>query len=166
MAADPARTDEKLVRICAVWSLTRVATPRDRRKAPDDVTLGRIRAAALATLREKDAHFLITTAGVQSCARLKLKEALPAIRKLATDENTKPTHLRVVSLAALGDLGNDTDLALLDRLAKSAKGQLKSAAAFAAKKVRRRAAEPPENPTPVDSSPAVPPKADEEAPHF
>jgi HEAT repeat protein len=140
-AADPDRTDEKEVRICAVWSLARAATPRDKREAPDDETLGKIRAAALDALREKDAHFLVTTAGVQSCGRLKLKDALPDIRKLAGDEDTEPAHLRVVSLAALGDLGDDTDLPLLDRLAKSAKGQLKSAAALAAKKIRKRAAE-------------------------
>ncbi len=59
--------DEKQVRMCAVWALARIATPRDKRKAPDAATLKRIRAAALAALREKDAHFLITTAGVQSC---------------------------------------------------------------------------------------------------
>jgi HEAT repeat protein len=127
--------DEKLVRICAVWSLARVATPRDESKLPDEETVQKTRAAALAALREKNAHFLITTAGVQSCARLGLKEALPEIRKIAGDDATKPLHLRVVSVAALGDLGDETDLALLDRLAASASGQLKGAAELAAKKV-------------------------------
>jgi hypothetical protein len=130
--------DEKMVRICAVWSLARVATPRDESMIPDENTVGEIRAAALKALREKDAHFLVTTAGVQSCARLGLREALPDIRKVAMDENTKPMHLRVVAVAALGDLGDDADLALLDRLAAGAKGRLKSAAARALKKLRAR----------------------------
>ncbi len=153
-AADPAETTEKMVRICAVWSLARAATPRDKRRAPDDETLGEIRAAALAALREKNAHFLITTAGVQSCARLGLTEALPDIRALAGDDATKPLHLRVVSIAALGDLGDQSDLALLDRLAASGTGQLKSAAALAAKKVRARAAQPEADAGKGDASPA------------
>jgi hypothetical protein len=161
-ASDPARTDEKEVRICAVWSLARAATPRDKSKVPDDETLGKIHAAALDALREKDAHFLITTAGVQSCARLKLREALPDIRKLASNKDTRPTHLRVVSLAALGDLGDDTDLPLLDRLAKSAKGQLKSAAAMAAKKIRKRAPKADE----ADGAPAKIPAAGDGKPSF
>ncbi len=136
-AADAAETDEKLVRICAVWSLARAATPRDESRLPDEATLGRIRGQALAALREKDAHFLITTAGVQSCARLGLREALPRIREIAGNDSTKPTHLRVVTVAALGDLGDETDLPLLERLSSSAKGQLKSAAALALKRLDR-----------------------------
>jgi len=92
---------------------------------------------------------------------LELSGALPDIRKLAADENTKPTHLRVVSLAALGDLGDSSDLPLLDRLAESATGQLKSAATFAAKRIRKRAAEageaggtPAKNPAPADDKPS------------
>ncbi|MHC4506848.1 MAG: HEAT repeat domain-containing protein, partial [Planctomycetota bacterium] len=61
--------DEKLVRICAVWSLARAGTPRDESRKPDEETAARIREMVLAALMEKDAHFLITTAGVQSCAR-------------------------------------------------------------------------------------------------
>ncbi len=84
------------------------------------------------------------SAGVQSCALLGLKEALPDIRPLAASDATKPTHLRVVAVAALGDLGDETDLALLDRLATSAAGQLKGAAELAARKVRsRRSADAP-----------------------
>jgi len=154
-----AEADEEKVRMCAVWSLARTATPRDKRKLPDDETLSRIRAVALDALREKNAHFLITTAGVQSCARLKLKEALPDVRKLASDKNTKPTHLRVVSLAALGDLGDDTDLQLLNRLATSATGQVKSAAALAATKIRKRAAE-------VDGTPIGIPGVRDSRPSF
>jgi len=138
-SADPAETNEKLVRICAVWSLTRAATPRDESKALDEATLGRIRSVALDALREKDAHFLITTAGVQSCAHLGLKESLPDIRELAADDATKPVHLRVVSVAALGDLGDDSDLPLLECLASTASGQLQSAAALAHSKLAARA---------------------------
>jgi HEAT repeat protein len=151
-AADPDRTDKKEVRICAVWSLARATTPRDKRKVLDNETLVRIRAVALDALREKEAHFLIRTAGVQSCARLGLTEALPDIRELAGDESTKPTHLRVVSIAALGDLGDETDVPLLERLSSSAKGQLKSAAALATKKITARAAEP--KPAASDGIPA------------
>ena len=134
-AAVPTETSEKLVRICAVWSLACIATPRDKRKMPDEGTLARIHAAALDALREKDAYSLITTAGVQSSARLGLTEALPDIRRIAGNDNTKPTHLRVVAVAALGDLGDETDLPLLERLSSSAKGQLKGAAELALKRL-------------------------------
>jgi hypothetical protein len=137
---EAAACDEKLVRICAVWSLARAATHRDESKRPGAQTVARVRAAALAALRQKGADFLITTAGVQSCALLGLAEALPEIRALAASDETKPTHLRIVAVAALADLGDETDLALLDRLASSAAGQLKGAAALAAKKVGQRAA--------------------------
>jgi hypothetical protein len=157
-AADPAQTDEKMVRICAIWSLARAATPQGEQRMPDEKTLGEIRATALDALREKDAHFLIATAGVQSCARLGLREALPDIRKLASDDATKPAHLRVVSIAALGDLGDGSDLTLLDRFGKSATGQLKPAAALAAKKVRARAAQPEADAGKGDTSPAEVPE--------
>jgi len=78
-----AEADEKMVRICAVWSLARLATPMDKGQMPSEETLAKIRSLALEALREKDAHFFITEAGVQSCARLGLTEALPEIRALA-----------------------------------------------------------------------------------
>ena len=142
--------DEPKISSCAVWSLARVATPRDRRKTPDGETVERIRAAALDALSEKDAHFLIRTAGVQSCGRLGLAEALPDIREIAGNDNTKPTHLRKVAAAALGDLGDDSDLPLLERLASSARGQLKSAAALALRKIKKRAAKAPAAPSKRD----------------
>ncbi len=91
-----------------------------------------------------------------------MKEALPDTRKLVSDKNTKPTHLRVISVPALGDLGDDTDLPLLDRLAKSAKGQLRSAATFAAKKVRKRAAKTDKS----DGAPIKSPAAGDGEPSF
>ena len=138
---EAAECDEKLVRICAVWSLARAATPRDESRKPDEETAARIREMALSALREKDAHFLITTAGVQSCARLGLVEALPEIRKLAADDGTKPTHLRVVAVAALGDLGNEEDMVLLERLVAGPGKRIKNAAEHALKKVRLRTQE-------------------------
>ena len=82
-------------------------------------------------MREKDAHFLITEAGVQSCARLGLTEALPEIRALAASNETKPEHLRIVSVAALGDLKDTESIPLLEQLSKTATGQLQSAARLA-----------------------------------
>lgn len=127
--------NEKMVRICAVWSLALVATPNDKSKAPDSETLKRIQAVALAALREKDAHFLITEAGVQSCARLGLTEALPEIRALASSGQTKPEHLRIVSVAALGDLKDTESIPLLEKFSKEATGQLQSAAKLALKRI-------------------------------
>jgi len=140
-AADPAQSDEKLVRICAVWSLARAATLRDESKRPSADTIERIGEVAIDALREKDAHFLITTAGVQSCARLGLTDALPDIRKLAGDESTEPLHLRVVAVAALGDLGNADDLALLEALGSSKTSRLAKAAAHALKKIHERSSQ-------------------------
>jgi len=136
-AADPAETDEKMVRTCAIWSLARAATPRDNIMTLGPKELDRTRALSLNALREKDADPLITMAGVQSSARLGLKEALADIRRLAEDK-TQQLHLRVVSVAAIGDLGDDSDLALLDRLAAGPKGRLTSAATFTAKRIRKR----------------------------
>ena len=131
-----AQCDEKMVRICAVWSLARVATPRDRARIPDEDTLGGIHALALQALREKNTHFLITEAGVQSCARLGLTEALPEIRALAGSDDTKPTHLRVVAVAALGELKDAESAHLLERLSNEATGQLQAAAQLALKRVK------------------------------
>jgi len=150
-----AETEEKMVRICAVWSLARVATPRDANKRPGTETLEKIRATALAALREKDAHFLIMTAGVQSCARLGLTEALPDIRVLASSNDTKPASLRIAAVAALGDLKDTESIPLLERLSKEATGQLQSAAELALKrlneaKARGETTEPPGPERPED----------------
>ena len=147
--------DEKMVRICAVWSLALVATPGDKSKTPDAETLKKIQAIALAALREKDTHFLITEAGVQSCARLGLTEALPDIRALASSDQTKPEHLRIVSVAALGDLKDTESTPLLERLSKEATGQLQSAAQLALKRINEAKAqdkirESPESKRPED----------------
>jgi hypothetical protein len=137
-----AECDEKMVRICAVWSLACVATPDDKAKVPDEETLKKIQTVALAALREKDAHFLITEAGVQSCARLGLNEALPEIRALAASNETKPEHLRIVSVAALGDLKDTESIPLLEKLSKDATGQLQSAARLALTRLSRPAQTP------------------------
>ena len=102
---------------------------------PDEETLGKIRALALKALREKEAHFLITEAGVQSCAHLGLSEALPEIRALAGNDDTKPAHLRVVAIAALGELKDRESISLLEKLSKEATGQLQQAANISLKKI-------------------------------
>ena len=150
-----AEADERMVRICAVWSLARVATPHDKSKAPGEETLGKIRALALLALREKDAHFLITTAGVQSCARLGMAEALPDIRALASSDGTKPVSLRIAAVAALGELKDTESLPLLERLSREAAGQLQLAARLALKRIseaeaRGEATVPPEADRPED----------------
>ena len=126
---------EKMVRICAVWSLALIAAPRYGNQPPDKATTEKIRTVALGALKEKDADFLITTSGVQSCARLGLKEALPDIRALASSNNTKPTSLRIAAVAALGDLKDTESIPLLERLSKEATGQLQSAAQLALKRI-------------------------------
>lgn len=130
-----AEADEKMVKICAVWSLSRIATPRDVDKKPDTETLEKIRALALEALREKNTHFLIAEAGVQSCARLGLTEALPEIRALAGSDETKPTHLRVVAIAALGELSDTESVPLLAKLSQEATGQVQAAAELALKRI-------------------------------
>jgi len=150
-----AEADERMVRICAVWSLARVATPHDKSKAPGEETLSRTRALALLALREKDAHFLITTAGVQSCARLGMAEALPDIRALASSDGTKPVSLRIAAVAALGELKDTESLPLLERLSREAAGQLQLAARLALKRIseaeaRGEATVPPEADRPED----------------
>ena len=60
------------------------------------------------------------------------------IRKLARDDETKPTHLRVVAVAALGDLGDEGDVALLERLSTAGSKRVTAAAKHALQKVRRR----------------------------
>jgi len=159
--SEATKAGEKMVRICAIWSLVRLATPRDKTTAPGESFLARTRHTALAALREKNAHFLIRTAGVQSCARLGLEVALPDIRNLAADQSTKPTHLRVVSIAALGDLGDAADLPLLERLAESSRGQLKSAAALAAKKIKKLPRKAKRETEPAREAPAAPSKRGE-----
>jgi len=130
-----AEADEKMVRTCAVWSLARLATPVDKSQMPSEETLAKIRSLALEALQEKDAHFLITEAGVQSCARLGLKESLPGIRALAGDDGTEPVHLRIVAVAALGELKDMQSAPLFERLSKEATGQLQSAAQLALKRI-------------------------------
>jgi len=126
---------EKMVSTCAVWSLARLATPVDKSQMPSEETLAKIRSLALEALQEKDAHFLITEAGVQSCARLGLKESLPEIRALAGDDGTEPMHLRIVAVAALGELKDMQSAPLFERLSKEATGQLQSAAELALKRI-------------------------------
>ena len=135
---EAAASEETLVRICAVWSLARAATCRDVKNRPDAETTARIRAEAMSALRDAGGGFLVREAGIQSCARLGLKEALAEVRALAADDATKPTHLRVVAIAALGDLGDCTDLALLHVVSASASGQLRAAADLAARKIEAK----------------------------
>ena len=143
-----AESDEKVVKMCAIWSLARIATPRFGSTAIDEAKTERIRKLALAALHDENAHFLIRQTGVQSCARLGLTEALPDIRKIAVSEDTKPRHLRIVAVAALGELKDAESTALLERLAKAATGQLRAAAELALKRIREaEAAEEPSDPS-------------------
>ena len=120
----------------------------------------------MAALEGKSTHFLVRMAGVQSCARMQMDEALPQIRRMAEDSRTSPTHLRVVAIAALGDLGGQTDMELLERLAANAEGQLRSAAALAAKKIKKRAAETKHETKAPEKVPAGPSRGGKEEPTF
>ena len=124
--------EETLVRICAIWSLSLIAS--EPPSSPELVS--KARELALAGLRDEKAHFLIRTAGVHSCAQLELREALPGIRELAGSDDTKPTSLRVAAAAALGDLKDAESTPVLERLAKTASGQLQAAARIALRKIR------------------------------
>ncbi len=141
--------NEKAVRTCAVWSLARIATPRDKNRTPDGEVLKKIRAAALAALKETSVHFLVREAGVQSCARLGLTEALPDIRRIAARGGTRPTHLRIVAVAALGELEDAESTGLLEKLVKESTGQLHGAAEHALKRIRtaKAAERPPATPS-------------------
>ena len=146
-----AECEEKQVKMCAIWSLARVVTQRFRKGNVDEETLARIRELALAALRDENAHFLIREAGVQSCARLGLTKALPKIRKIAHDDATKPRHLRIAAVAALGELKDAESVAFLEKLFKASKGQLRAAAELALRRIRE--AQKAEAPEPSETTP-------------
>ncbi len=135
-----AECDERMVRMCAIWSLARIMTPVGKHGELDEETVKRIRGFSLSALRDEETHFLVREAGIQSCARLGLTEALPDIRKLAGSDETKPRHLRIVAVAALGELKDAEGTAFLEKLAKESTGQLRAAAELALKRIRKAGA--------------------------
>lgn len=118
---------------CAIWSLAQLAKPSLDPTRLSEVERNRCRDIALAALNDESAHFLVRTAGAQSCARIGTKEALPALRKLVQSEIGE-LSLRVVAIAALGGLKDaesipilkDLELSKNPRLAKAAQGALKA----------------------------------------
>ena len=114
---DASLADEKTVVICALWSLARVATLSDEGKLPDNSVLERIHQSCLAALQDERAELLVRVAGVQSCAWMKLPETLAECRKIMQDDNPKAAYLRMVAVAAIGDLGDMNDAKVLHKLA-------------------------------------------------
>lgn len=133
-----AASDESEVRNTAVWNLALMATLAGKRRLPDD-QLARLKTLVLAAIRDNGTDALTRTTGVQAADRLGLAEAMPDVRAIAADDNA-PSGLRIPAIVALGKMGDTTDLPLLDRLARTGLGRLRTVAAAARDRLAERTA--------------------------
>lgn len=99
------------------------------------VEVERLNSTALRLAKISSASSVRVTA-IQVCAERGCSSILPIIRSLAQSDND--SALRVSSIAALGQLGEATDLALLRRLRIGAIPSLKSAFETAVTKLERK----------------------------
>jgi HEAT repeat protein len=76
------------------------------------------------------------TSGLQVCAELNNKEALPLARDWAA--NSKKTFIKMSAIAAIGMLGDKSDLTLLEQYSTSTDIRLRTPALAAIRKIKSR----------------------------
>jgi hypothetical protein len=121
--------EEKTVVISALWALARVATMTEEDRLPDRAVVDRIHQTCLAALGDEKSDMLVRVAGVQSCSLMKLPETLTECRKLLLIDDPKLSYLRMVAVAAIGDLGDMNDARTLHKAAALDKAPLVKGAA-------------------------------------
>jgi HEAT repeat protein len=122
-----AGSDTAEVRSCAIWGLARIATNPALPVSANETFRGQVAEIALAALACESV--VLRTAGVQACARLRLEQALPAIRGFATNP-PRPggRFLQLASIACLADYPRESTEGLLRQLAASPEKDVKRAA--------------------------------------
>ncbi len=130
------------VRREALLALVRMRDPKGRETAVEWLTAEKadgLRDAAIRCVRE-----------------LGLRDHIPTIRQYLPDKNDV---VRIAAIVTLSQWGDEESRSGIEEAAKSRSFRLRRCAEMALKRLDR-AAKPQEAPTPVDSSPAVSPKAD------
>ena len=103
----------------------------------DDKLKDEVAQAATSAARNADTPPQVRMTALQIGANLGIEELLPVARELAKDEKAAIV-LRISAIAAIGTLGNASDLAMLDVMAKDQGSRLCMAAEAARKKIRKR----------------------------
>lgn len=105
---------------------------------PLPLTGEQLRPLAINLAAAKDGAPTARTTAFQVCAERGFKEALSAARTTAIDQN-QPTSLRISAIAAIGQLGNDEDELLLQKLQAEKRSHLLAAIKPALKRIKHRA---------------------------
>jgi hypothetical protein len=111
-----------------------IALKRISASDPKAVDGKELAAKAYAVLTDKEAIEINMTTSLQTCAQLKNENALPVARRLAGDAAT-PAPLRISAIAALGQLGDQSDKELLRKLKASTDVRLSTASMAALKRL-------------------------------
>jgi len=137
-----AEADDEIMTPTAIWSLVGLAAPRDGRPKLDERMTKRIKDLVLAVAEHEEAPTSVRTTGILCCAHLRIVEALPVLRTLAKGAAAKSTsagYLWRIAIEALGDLGNQEDVQLLEQLAKRGERLVGRTAKRALQKISARA---------------------------
>jgi HEAT repeat protein len=96
----------------AIWNLAVLVAPDAGKTRLKDDEMQQARQLALSALHDEKKRARMLQAGIQSCGRLGLRDALPDLRRVAADE-TDPA-LSQLALAALGELRDSDSRPLLE----------------------------------------------------
>jgi HEAT repeat protein len=96
----------------AIWNLAVLVVPAVGQTRLKDDELQKARQLALSALHDEKKRPRMLQAGIQSCGRLGLRDALPDLRRMAADESDPA--LSQLALAALGELRDSESRPLLE----------------------------------------------------
>lgn len=85
---------------------------------------------------DESADRISRISAIQTCAIMGMKESLPEIRALVSD--SKDSNLRLSAIAALGQLGDGSDIAILDKIAEEKESFHEKAIKVAMSKITAR----------------------------
>jgi hypothetical protein len=105
---------------------------------PPSFSGAEVDAMAVSLAVDSEADALARISAIQLCAERNLPAVLPDLRALVTNTNADAS-LRLSAISALGVLGEESDLDLLEPLATGTKSQLVHAAVPAATRIRQQA---------------------------
>ena len=110
--------------------------------AASEIGVDRVRALALAAVKDAAHGDAYRVTALQVCARFVVAEALPEARALATAASTQ-ANLRISAIAALGALGDPSDETALRGLARNGDQRFRVPASTALQRLETRLSKPP-----------------------
>lgn len=106
------------------------------RKDFPEIDQNKISEAALEIAQADTQSILSRISAVQVCAKMNLADSQAIIRDLA--QENLPTNLRIAAVAALGDIGTDEDIPILEKIITNEHKRYQKAARTAITKIKAK----------------------------